>query len=96
MAKSAEFALKGVEGQRVIGEAEARAEGSARVSAWLADADLLKGRIGRLEIEPPTTPEQISDLENEREQQAAEHQRYVQQSNDREADAARKAAMAAF
>ena len=41
---------------------DARTEGSARVSAWLGEPDLLKGRIGRLEVEPPATSEQIRVL----------------------------------
>jgi hypothetical protein len=41
---------------------DARAVGSARVSAWLGAPELLKGRIGRLEIEPRATSDQIRDL----------------------------------
>ena len=42
---------------------QVRAEGSARVSAWLGEPDLLKGGIGRLEVEPPATSDQIRELE---------------------------------
>lgn len=43
---------------------EARMEGARRLSAWLGDPELLVGRAGQLQIDPPATNDEMVALEH--------------------------------
>jgi hypothetical protein len=43
---------------------QARAEGARRLSTWLGEPDLLIGRVGQLQIEPPATSDEIAAFES--------------------------------
>ena len=43
---------------------QARAEGASRLSTWLGEPELLTGRVGQLQIEPPATRDEIAAFES--------------------------------